>query len=139
GGWGVGRGACGSAITFKNLNVTLGLVPPSITTPPAGVSTVEFDTVVLSAAAAGSGPLTLQWNKDGVPIPGATSSTLTLANVHVADSGAYTVTATNPVGSMTSPIAQVVIGLAPPAITTPPLSQTILVGEAAPFTVVATG
>src|SRR5262249_5609084 len=90
-------------------------------------------------AAAGSGPLTLQWNKDGVPIPGATSSTLTLANVHVTDSGAYTVTATNPVGSVTSPIAQVVIGLAPPAITTPPLSQTTLVGQAATSRVGARG
>src|SRR5262249_20639895 len=138
-GWRVASAAFASAITFKNLNVTLGLVPPSITTAPAGIGTVEFDTVVLSAAAAGSGPLTLQWNKDGLPIPGATSYTRSLVNVHVADSGAYTVTATNPVGSVTSPIAQVAIGLAPPAITTQPLSQTILVGEPATFTVVATG
>src|SRR5262249_24081114 len=138
-GWRVASAAFASAITFKNLNVTLGLVPPSITTPPVGVTTVEFDTVVLGATAAGSGPLTLQWNKDGVPIPGAPSPTLTLATVRVADSGAYPVTATTPVGSVTSPIAQVVIGLAPPAITTRPLSQTIVVGEPATFTVAAIG
>jgi hypothetical protein len=39
-----------SAITFKNLSVNLGLVPPVITTQPASVSTVEFNTVVLTAA-----------------------------------------------------------------------------------------
>jgi pectate lyase/pectin methylesterase-like acyl-CoA thioesterase len=138
-GWRVASSNFAAAITFKNLTVTLGLVAPAITTQPTSISTVEFTHVVLTGAASGSGPLTLQWNKDGVPIPGATSSTLTLNNVHVADSGAYTLTATNPVGSVTSAVANVVVGLAPATITTQPLSQTILIGDPALFSVGVAG
>jgi uncharacterized repeat protein (TIGR02543 family) len=138
-GWRVASSNFAGAITFKNLSVNLGLVPPAITTQPAGVSAVEFNTVVLTAAASGSTPLTFQWNKNGAPIPGATSTTLTLNNVHVADTGAYTFTATNPVGSVTSNAANVLVGLAPVTILVQPASQTILVGEPATFSVAVSG
>src|SRR6185436_15444432 len=117
-GWRVASSNFAAAITFKNLSVTLGLAPPMITTQPAGVSTVEGNTVVLTAAATGSAPLTFQWSKSGVPIPGATGTTLTLSNVHVSDSGDYAFTASNPVGSVTSNLATVTVGLAPPMFTT---------------------
>jgi len=138
-GWRVASSNFAGAITFKNLFVNLGLAPPAITTQPVDVSTVEFNAIVLTASASGSGPLTFQWNKNGAPIPGATSTTLTLNNVHIADSGAYTFTATNPVGSVTSNVANVLIGLAPVTILAQPLSQTILVGEPATFSVVVGG
>ena len=138
-GWRVASSNFAASMTFKNLSVTLGLVPPSITTQPVDASAVEGATVVLTAAATGSAPLTFQWSKDGVPIAGATGTTLTLANVHVADSGNYAFTATNPVGSVTSNVAAVRIGLAPPVITTQPQSQTILVGDPVTFTVNVTG
>ena len=138
-GWRVASSNFASAITFKNLSVNLGLAQPAITTQPASISTVEFNSVVLTATASGSTPLTFQWNKNGAPIPGATSTTLTLNNVHVADSGAYTFTATNPVGSVTSNAANVLVGLAPVTILVQPASQTILVGEPAIFSVVVSG
>ena len=138
-GWRVASSNFAGSITFKNLSVTLGLVPPAITTQPVGATAIEGGTVVLTAAAAGSTPLTFQWSKDGVPISGATGTTLTLSNVRVADSGNYVFTATNPVGSVTSNVAAVLVNLAPPVITMQPQSQTILVGEPVTFTVAVGG
>src|SRR5262249_15443290 len=128
-----------ASVTFKNLSVSLGLTPPTITTQPVGKSTIEGDNVILTAAASGSAPLTFQWSKNGAPIAGATGPTLTLNNVRAADSGAYVFTATNPAGSVASDVAAVVVNLAPPVITTQPRSQTILVGEPVTFTVAAGG
>jgi pectate lyase/pectin methylesterase-like acyl-CoA thioesterase len=138
-GWRVGSSNFAASVTFKNLSVTLGLTPPAITTQPAGVTTTEGGNVVLTAAASGSAPLTFQWSKDGVLIAGATSPILTLNNVRVSDSGAYLFTATNPLGSVASDVAAVVVNLAPPVITMQPRSQTILVGEPVTFTIAVSG
>jgi pectate lyase/pectin methylesterase-like acyl-CoA thioesterase len=138
-GWRVGSSNFAASITFKNLSVTLGLAPPAITAQPVGATTIEGNSVVLTAAASGSAPLTFQWSKNGVPIAGATGTTLALSNVRVADSGSYAFTATNPVGSVTSDVVTVRVNLAPPVITIQPQSQTILVGEPAEFTVAASG
>ncbi|HEY9436572.1 MAG TPA: immunoglobulin domain-containing protein, partial [Blastocatellia bacterium] len=93
-GWRVGSSNFAASVTFKNLFVTLGLTPPTITTQPVGRTTIEGDNIVLTAAATGSAPLSFQWSKNGVPIAGATSPTLTLNNVRVADSASYVFTAT---------------------------------------------
>src|SRR5262245_39146377 len=138
-GWRVGSSNFAASITFKNLSVTLGLTPPTITMQPVGKTTIEGDNIVLTAAASGSAPLSLQWSKNGVQIAGATGPTLTLNNVRVADSGVYVFTATNPAGIVASDGATVVVNLAPPVITMQPRSQTILVGEPLTFTVAATG
>ena len=42
------------------------------------------------------------WNKNGLPILGATSSTLNLVNVQTGDAGSYSATASNSVGTATS-------------------------------------
>lgn len=138
-GWRVGSSNFAASITFKNLSVTLGLTPPTITMQPAGVTTTEGNNIALTAAASGSAPLNSQWSRNGVPIAGATGQTLTLNNVRVADSGAYVFTATNPSGSVASDVATVVVNLAPPVIATHPRSQTILVGEPVTFMVAAGG
>jgi pectate lyase/pectin methylesterase-like acyl-CoA thioesterase len=138
-GWRVGSSNFAASITFKNLSVTLGLTPPTITMQPAGVTTTEGNNVILTAAASGSAPLNFQWSRNGVSIAGATGQTLTLNNVRAADSGAYVFTATNPSGSVASDVATVAVNLAPPVIATRPRSQTILVGEPVTFTVAAGG
>jgi pectate lyase/pectin methylesterase-like acyl-CoA thioesterase len=138
-GWRVSSSNFASSITFKNLSVTLGLVPPAITVQPAGATTIEGNSVVLTAMASGSAPLSFQWSKDGIPIAGATGTTLTLNNVRVADSGRYAFTATNPVGIVTSDVVTVLVNLAPPVITMQPESQTILVGGPVEFMVAAAG
>ena len=138
-GWRVGSLNFAAGMTFKNLTVAVALVPPTITTQPVSQSALEGDTVVLTADATGSGPLAFQWSKDGAPVAGATGRTLTLANVHLADSGAFAVTVSNAAGTVTSNVATLVVSLAPPFITQQPESQMILVGETCVFAVAASG
>ncbi len=77
-------------------------LPPSIDAISPAVSLTAGDSVTLSVTASGIAPLTYQWLKDGVAIAGATSATLTLSKVPGSAAGSYTVTITNPGGSVTS-------------------------------------
>lgn len=56
-------------------------------------------TVTLTATADGTQPFSYQWQKDGAPIAGATASTLTKANLQLADTGTYSVVISNSAGS----------------------------------------
>ena len=49
----------------------------------------------------GTAPRSYQWAKDGSPVVGATAATLSLTGLQAADTGAYTVTITNPFGTAT--------------------------------------
>src|SRR6185295_13204505 len=65
-------------------------IPPVITTQPVSQTVIAGSDVSFSIVASGTPPLTYQWKKNGVNIAGATTTTLSLANVQVEDSGAYT-------------------------------------------------
>ena len=56
-------------------------------------------------------PVFYQWRFNDEDIPGETGSSLTLTNVVPADSGIYTMVATNPAGTATSDPAELVKGL----------------------------
>jgi len=74
----------------------------SVATPPQPAAATEGQPATFSVTATGRWPFTYQWTKDGAPIPGATSATLTLAETLPSDSGDYAVMVTNGVGSATS-------------------------------------
>lgn len=79
------------------------LVPaaPTLNRVP-GSHTVAFGaTAVLEVTATGE-QLTYQWARDGTALPGATTALLTLPAATAATAGAYTVTVSNPGGSVTS-------------------------------------
>jgi hypothetical protein len=59
----------------------------------------------------GVGPATYQWTLNGVPVPGATDSTYTVASADTTSAGMYAVTITTADGSIASPIARVSIQL----------------------------
>ncbi|WP_221029575.1 immunoglobulin domain-containing protein [Actomonas aquatica] len=84
-------------------------VGPEITTQPQDAVVLVGDDVTLSVSATGGDPLTYQWRKDGTPIPGATSSTFELFAVTEDDLGDYDVVVTDPVDSVTSNVALVVV------------------------------
>jgi hypothetical protein len=79
-----------------------------------------------------------QWYFNGTAITGATASTYPLGSVALKDAGAYSVTATNSLGSATSP-AEILVVLMPPSIATQPMAQTKCTGDAASFTIAASG
>lgn len=74
-------------------------VPVTIVTQPANVSVPATLPATFRIVAEGSTPLTLQWLRNGVPIPGATEPTYTLPSVTSADTGAsFTVEVTSTIG-----------------------------------------
>lgn len=76
--------------------------PPTIVSQPQSQTVSEGTDVTFSVSATGSPPLSYRWRKNSVPIPGATSSTLTLSNVTESDEGAYSVTVSNMFGTRVS-------------------------------------
>jgi sugar lactone lactonase YvrE len=78
-------------------------------------------------------PITYQWLKNDVLIPGATSATLTLNNVQLSDQAFYRVVVTNAHGSVTSESIPVVLRL-PPVFTSQPVARTVDPGGSATFT-----
>jgi pectate lyase len=87
------------------LTVNTNPVAPSFTSQPAPQFVLAGGTAVFNAAAVGTAPILYQWNKNGAPITGASSSALTLTNVQAADGGSYTLTASNSVGGAASSAA----------------------------------
>ncbi|MCX8521655.1 MAG: immunoglobulin domain-containing protein [Rhodoferax sp.] len=122
------------------LTVSAQAVEPSITAQPLDQSVNEGQTATFSVTATGTA-LNYQWKKGDSTIPGATSSTYTIAATHLADNNAvFTVVVSNSAGTRTSSHARLAVtALVAPAISTQPVSQTVRAGQTATFTVAATG
>jgi hypothetical protein len=111
---------------------------PTITTQPTSRTVAAGSPASFTTVVTGSPTPTLQWFKNSVAVPGATTELLTFASAALADAGTYTLVATNSQGSATSNAATLVV-TAVPAITTQPTSRTVAVGSQASFTTVVTG
>jgi alpha-tubulin suppressor-like RCC1 family protein len=87
----------------------------------------------------GSGTLTVQWARDGHDIPGATNSVYTLSAVTLADTGArFQARVTGPRNQVLS--KEALLTVRPDlAFTTPPASQSVLLGQTSTFTFQAVG
>jgi hypothetical protein len=97
---------------------------------------------MFTVTATGTAPLSYQWKKNGANITGATSSSYTTPATTTADSGStFSVVVTNSAGSATSNNAILNVNAAAvvPSITTQPANQAVTAGQAATFTVSATG
>ena len=81
---------------------------PVITQQPAGQIAVVGSDVTFSVAATGN-LLRYQWRLNGVHIPGATASSLTITNVQVTNAGDYSVTVYNPAGVINSAKAALIV------------------------------
>ncbi len=81
---------------------------------PSAGTVLAGNPVSLSVSAFGNAPMTYQWFKDGLAIPGATSATLLIAAATPADSGQYTVAVTNELGTATSAPVSVSVQAPPP-------------------------
>jgi hypothetical protein len=80
-------------------------VPPAIVTQPQDQSVSPGQPASFSVTATGTGPLSYQWNLNGVALPGATDSAAALTNAQLTDAGGYSVVVTNIAGSVTSSVA----------------------------------
>ena len=113
--------------------------PPAILTQPQSQTNAVGVNISFSVAASGSGTLNYQWLFNGTNLSGATANPLLLANSQLTNSGNYSVIVTNLFGSATSSNAVLLLTNAPPSITVPPQSQSILAGQSVAFSVAATG
>ncbi len=75
---------------------------PTFTAEPTDRTAQEGTSVTFSAAATGTAPLFYRWQRNGVPIPGATASNYTFTAAYEDNDAAYTCTASNHVGTVTS-------------------------------------
>jgi GH25 family lysozyme M1 (1,4-beta-N-acetylmuramidase)/alpha-tubulin suppressor-like RCC1 family protein len=111
---------------------------PTVTVQPLDQVAAAGGNVTYAVMAVGSQPLNYQWQLDGTNIPGATSAMLSLAGVQLSHVGAYSVTVSNGVGTVTSSNALLTV-LSPPVISQQPGGQTVIVGAPALFTVEVAG
>lgn len=82
---------------------------PTITQQPVNRSVQQGASVTFTVAATGSNPLTYQWRREGVDLPGQTQPTLTLSGVTFEQAGSYTCRVRNTAGSVVSEPAQLVV------------------------------
>lgn len=147
--WGGGSGQL-TGLRFNSFTVTVPaavVTPPAITSQPASVSATAGDNVSFTVAATGDAPLAYQWRRndadltDGGNISGATTATLSLTGVQIAQAGSYTVEVSNAGGSVTSDAASLTVAAAPepPTISAHPQPATIDQGGNISFSVTASG
>jgi pectin methylesterase-like acyl-CoA thioesterase len=146
-GFRVGGTIFATRMGFTNWRADYTPAPPVITAQPQPSNlTVQVGSTVTMSVGASGQQLTYQWMKDGVAItynPSATSSTLTITNAQVSDSGSYTAVVSNSGGSVTSTPVQLTVTTEavapPPEITAQPADTTVVVGSAATLSVTASG
>lgn len=71
---------------------------PVFKVQPKAATVVAGDPVSFTPQVGGTTPITLQWTKDGAPIPGATNATYSIAAAAYTSAGGYKLVASNPVG-----------------------------------------
>ncbi len=132
----------GGGVTSSDATLTVNAVAPTITMQPSDATRAVGAAVTFDVIAAGSAPLSYQWQRNGTDISGATSSSYTISSVQPANQGdEYTVVVTNVAGSATSGAATLTVTVTaiPPTISAQPQSQTVLQNASATFTVTASG
>ncbi len=135
----------GGTVTSDSVTLTVTPVvipPPTITGQPRSKEATVGGFTSFGVAATGAGPITYQWQRNGVNIPGATDSTYNIGWVQLSDAGTYRVNVTNPGGTVTSDSVTLTVTpvvIPPPAITGQPRSKEVAVGAATFFGVAANG
>ncbi len=129
----------GAAGYYFVTGVSTPLLPEIVTQPVSQTATLG-GSVTFTGAATGAEPLAYQWQKDGVDLPGATATELTLTDLTASDAGSYRLVVANADGTATSNAAVLTLVVPPPPeIVTQPISQTAALGGSVTFTGAATG
>jgi lysophospholipase L1-like esterase len=97
--------AANTSVSF----LSVPLMPPVILTQPASQARYIGGTAIFSINLGGASPFAYQWSKNGSEISGATSATLTLANVQFSNAANYSVSVTNSDGYTKSAAASLTL------------------------------
>ncbi len=128
------------------LTVHARTTPPSIVTQPSSLRVVVGSPATFIVKAAGSPPLTYQWQKNGINISNAIESTYTTPFVSPSDDGStFVCIVTNAFGSAASQEATLTVDAVAttqsflPIIIQEPQNQTVSANQTATFNIVASG
>ena len=131
------NGTCASPVTSSSVSLTINTLP-AIAVQPASATLCSGQLQTFSVTATGTA-ITYQWRREGVNIPGATSSTYDIASVTTGDGGSYDVVVSGTcASSVTSSSVSLTVNTLP-AITGQPASATLCSGQSQTFSVTATG
>lgn len=107
GAYGVLVGNSLGSVQSAAATLTVNPNPVVIDAQPQAETTTYGSNATFSVLAEGAGPLTYQWQFDGVSISGATNTSLTLDDFQSSEAGSYDVIISNSFGSVTSAVATV--------------------------------
>jgi autotransporter-associated beta strand protein len=126
--------------TVGSQDATLSVNDPIIITAQPQTQLVEDgNSAEFSVVVTGTAPISYQWQRNGVDVPGATDSVYALT-ASGATLGTYRCVITNPVGSVTSANAALSIpNVGPVQVITQPVSQMVAEGAPVSFTVAGNG
>jgi hypothetical protein len=114
-------------------------VAPFITAQPADQVATVGSVATFTVGAAGTQPLSYQWQFNGTNLSGATAGSLVLANVQLADAGNYSVVISNLAGTVTSSNATLTVSLPPATVAVASLSAAAGAPVALPIVLTANG
>jgi len=124
----------GTVLSREATLVVQGALPPTIVTHPESKTVQHSGSFQISVSASSNAPISFQWTKNDVPVPGATWSTYSPQNVQPSDAGAYRAVLTTAGGSATSnPAVITVVPATLPVFTQHPGSLTVEEGAHASF------
>jgi N-acetylmuramoyl-L-alanine amidase len=121
-----------------------GIAAPTVAQHPQSAGACPGGSATFTAAGSGTAPISYRWQRNGVALnnaghySGVTTSTLTITGADATDVAAFSCVIANFGGSTTTNSASLVLK-APTLVSLPPQPQTVNAGEAAVFTVAATG
>ncbi|MBC7388809.1 MAG: hypothetical protein H7329_06345, partial [Opitutaceae bacterium] len=114
-------------------------VAPSITLQPFGKTIKEGNSVTFIITSSGTAPLSYQWKRNNVSIPGAIQASYTYTPVLADNGSVFICTVTNSFGSVISSSASLSVTPLLPVISQHPASISVLVGANTTFSVIASG
>ena len=102
-GFEVGRNAGGMVTAAVTMPTVFGIPEPaSIISEPQNQAVLSGESTTLNVSAGGDPPLTYQWSLNGLPIAGATGTSLVISNFDLTKAGVYWVVVTNQYGYATA-------------------------------------
>lgn len=135
-----------SAVVLVSTNAMLSVIypPPGIVSQPAGLTVLAGTSVQISVTATSQVAMTFQWLLDGTNLVdggnviGSTNALLNISSAQGSNAGDYQVIVMNGFGAVTSTVATLTV-LVPATILSQPLSQSVVLSNAATFTAVVDG
>ncbi|MFO1476769.1 MAG: immunoglobulin domain-containing protein [Verrucomicrobiota bacterium] len=134
-------GSVTSAVAVLTVLVPGAPVPPAITGQPVNLTVSQGQPASFTVTATGTAPLSYYWHKGSTLVSTQTTATFSLAAAQTNDAGTYSVIVSNAAGWVTSSNATLTVNSTSqsPYILVQPVSQSVLSGAPASFSVSAGG